>query len=254
MRTSEKIASVELKAEVDLTALSQGGLEVMAEAGREVVDVHRVLAKSGDNLVGELLRNQGNFYEWDHYPPGDVYDHETHGQYYYHAHPVSQRFEGEHGHFHTFLRPKGMPAGVAPAAVPDLVKPTGDNDALSHLIAISMTGAGFPYRLFTVNRWVTGETWYPSAGVIKMLDHFEIDHARPSWPVNRWITALVRLYRPQIEALLKMRDETVAQWQGRQAAKNIFENRDLEVTSYLDIDVEAQIRAIGRILAGRGLV
>src|SRR3546814_14192456 len=68
-----------------------------------------------DNLVGELLKNNGTFYEWDHYPPGDVYDHETHGQYYYHAHAADQRFDGEHGHFHTFVRPKGMPPGVRPA-------------------------------------------------------------------------------------------------------------------------------------------
>src|SRR3546814_7453899 len=76
----------------------------MAAAGAEAVDVHRVLAKTGDNLVGELLKNNGTFYEWDHYPPGDVYDHETHGQYYYHAHAADQRFDGEHGHFHTFVR------------------------------------------------------------------------------------------------------------------------------------------------------
>ena len=248
MRTAEKIESVALTAEFDLRTLPRDELDSMAEAGREVVEAHRILAKTGDNIVGELLREQATFYEWDHYPPGDVYDHETHGQYYYHAHPPAQRFEGEHGHFHTFLRPKGMPADVAPAQVPDFTQPKGDNDALSHLIAISMTGSGFAFRLFTVNRWVTGETWYGSTAVIKMLDHFEIDHARPSWPVNRWITGLVRLYRPQIEALVKMRDETVAEWQGRNAAKNVFEDRDLEVTSYLDIDVEAQIRAVGRIL------
>ncbi|HSR70967.1 MAG TPA: hypothetical protein VLL72_01180, partial [Kiloniellales bacterium] len=81
----------------------------MAEAGRAVVEAHRVLARTGDNVVGELLRDHDTFYEWDHYPPGDVYDRESHAQYYYHAHPPEQRFPGEHGHFHTFLRPKGMP-------------------------------------------------------------------------------------------------------------------------------------------------
>lgn len=248
MRTAENIERVALTAKFEPESLSRAQLEVMAEAGREVVEAHRVLTKTGDNLVGELLRDQGTFYEWDHFPPGDVYDHETHGQYYYHAHPPGQRFEGEHGHFHTFLRPKGMPPGLAPAPVPDAAEPKGDNDALSHLIAISMTQAGFPFRLFTVNRWVTGETWYRCTDVVQMLERFEIDHARPSWPVNRWITALVRLYRPQIEDLIRLRDVTVSDWQGKNAAKNVFEDRDLEVTSYLDIDVQAQIRAIGRIL------
>lgn len=248
MRTGEIIKSVELKSEPSLVPLSRNELEAMAEAGREVVDVHRVLAKSGDNIVGELLRNQGTFYEWDHFPPGDVYDQETHGQFYYHAHPVNQRFDGEHGHFHTFLRPKGMPKTVSPAPVSDYKKPKGDNDALSHLIAISMTGAGLPFRLFSVNRWVTGEIWYVADNVIKMLDNFEIDHARPSWPVNRWITAMLRLYRPQIRELLVMRDRTVASWQAAGSVKNVYEDRDLEVTSFVDVDVDRQVGAVAKAL------
>src|SRR3546814_8384282 len=119
-----------------------------------------------DNLVGELLKNNGTFYEWDHYPPGDVYDHETHGQYYYHAHAADQRFDGEHGHFHTFVRPKGMPPGVRPAPLPGFAAPADPNDALSHLVAIAMTPGGLPFRLFTVNRWVTGEVWYRAEDVI----------------------------------------------------------------------------------------
>ncbi len=248
MRTAEIIKSVELKSEPSLVPFERKELETMAEAGREVVEVLRVLAKTGDNIVGELLRNQGTFYEWDHFPPGDVYDQETHGQFYYHAHPANQRFEGEHGHFHTFLRPKGMPKSVSPASVPDFQKPKGDNDALSHLIAISMTGAGLPLRLFSVNRWVTGEIWYVADDVIKMLEHFEIDHARPSWPVNRWITAMVRLFRPQIRELLEMRDQTVASWQGARSVKNVYEDRDLEVTSFVDIDIDRQVEAIAKAL------
>ena len=96
---------------VDFDALPRARLEAMAEAAEVVVDCHRVLAKSGENMVSELLRGIETFYEWDHYPEGDIYDHETHSQYYYHAHPKEER-PGEHGHFHTFLRPKGMPKGI----------------------------------------------------------------------------------------------------------------------------------------------
>ncbi|MFN4764722.1 DUF6969 family protein, partial [Gillisia sp. Q332] len=113
-----KIQEAALDADFPLEDLPTAQLEDMAEAGAEVMDVHRVLAKTGDNIVGELLKHNGTFYEWDHYPPGDVYDHETHGQFYYHAHASDQRFQGEHGHFHTFVRPRGMPAGIQPAKVP----------------------------------------------------------------------------------------------------------------------------------------
>ena len=108
-RTVEALQSVVVPTLDHFDSLSREELESMAQAGQEIIEIHRILSKTGDNVVGEVLRGQGTFFEWDHYPPGDVYDHETHSQFYYHAHPSKQRFELEHGHFHTFLRPKGMP-------------------------------------------------------------------------------------------------------------------------------------------------
>lgn len=233
-----------VKPDIDLSGVTRARLEDMAEAGHEVANVHRVLAKTGDNVVGEVLRGQGTFFEWDHYPKGDVYDPETHAQYYYHAHASDQRFPGEHGHFHTFMRPRGMPDDVAPADVADYQPPADPNAALSHIIAISMDKHGLPFRLFTVNRWVTGEVWYDGEDVIAMLDHFDIDHTKPSWPVNRWIGAMVRLFRPQIEDLIRKRDATIAAWQAQHPERNVFEDRGLEVTSYVDIAIDDQVAAV----------
>jgi hypothetical protein len=219
----------------------------MLAAGRQILECYRVLRRTKDNVVGEILRGQGVFYEWEHYPKGDVFDHETHSQYYYHGHPVELR-GGEHGHFHTFLRPKGMPPGISPVPLPDYRPPTEDNAALSHLVAISMDRAGHPIRLFTTNRWVTGETWYEADSIIAMLDCFCIDHARPSWPTNIWITNMVRLFRPQIEQLLRQRDAAAAKWEHEHADTNVYEDRRLEITSVLDISVERQIATVTRAL------
>jgi len=229
---------------IDFSALPRDDLQAMAEAAREVVTCQRVLAKTGDNIVGEILRGAGTFYEWRHYPPGDIYDAEFHAQYYYHAHPESERATNEHGHFHTFQRPLGMPAGVKPAPLPDYRPPAGDNDALSHLVGLSMDRAGMPIRLFTTNRWVTGETWYAAEDVVRMLDCFVIDHARPSWPVNRWITALMRLFRPQIVQLLHVRDAEIRRRQAERPGANVYEDRTLEVISEAEISVEDQIARI----------
>ena len=221
----------------------------MAEAGERILECYRILRKSDANVVGEVLRGHGEFYEWDHYPPGDVYDPETHSQFYYHAHPPENRTKKwgvEHGHFHTFLRPKGMPGDAKPADVADLEEPGSDNDALTHFVGVSMNRAGFPIRLFTTNRWVTGETWYSAETVISLLDHFEMDLATPSWPVNIWITSLLRLYRPQIESLLVERDASVEAWKNEHPGENVFEDRDLEITSIIDISVEGQIKRITR--------
>jgi len=223
----------------------------MAQAGAEVERAIAVLAKTGDNVVAEVLRDAKTFYEWEHYPPDDVYDRETHAQFYYHAHPPGERNFAEHGHFHTFLRPRGMPPGLTPARLADYKKPKDRNDALSHIVAISMDTGGRPVRLFTTNRWVTGETWYAARDVIKLIDRFVIGHAQPSWPTNIWITGMVRLFRPQIVALVRERDRAVAAWRARYPRRNVYEDHELEVTSMAPISIAAQIAAVRRALRGR---
>jgi len=234
---------------VDLTEVSTARLEKMAQAAEVVVTCQRVLAKAGANLVGDLLKGEGTFYQMTHYPQGDVYDHETHSQYYYHAHRA-----GEHGHFHLFLRPKGMPDGIKPAQVEDFTAPKDDNEALSHLIAISMDPYGLARSLFSTNRWVTAEYWYKAEDVIALLDHFQIDHAVPSWPVNMWLGAMVQLFYPQICDLLHSRDAELALWKEKNPTKNAFEDRDLEITSEVMISVDDQHAAILAELAKRSVI
>jgi hypothetical protein len=141
-----------------------------------------------------------------------------------------------------------MPKGARPAPNnSDEEWPSG-KDALSHLIAISMDDFGFPMALFTTNRWATAEAWYKAADVIPMIDLFEIDHALPSWPVNRWLTGMLALFQPQIADLIRARDEKVAAWRLTHAATEAWEDRDLEVTSNLEISVEDQIAAVTKAL------
>ena len=238
---SENPAYIDI--EIDFAKLSTDRLKTMVAAGEDVIDCHRVLAKTGDNIVGELIRGVETFYEWDHYPKGDVFDHETHSQFYYHAHPQELR-GGEHGHFHTFVRPLGMPAGILPAPLPDLELPKGDNDALSHIIGISMDPQGVPIRLFATNRWVTGEVWYTAKDVRAILESFAIDVAHPSWPVNRWVTSMIRLFQPQIMKLVEARDRRVAGWAATHPGVDVYEDRDLEVTSAVDISIDDQMAAV----------
>ena len=224
---------------VSLKKLSREQLQTMANAGMQVLECYRVLQKSNSNVVAEVLRGQGEFYELDHYPKGDVYDSETHSQFYYHSHR-----EGEHGHFHTFLREKGMPKDCRPVKQSEANFMKERDDKLSHLIAISMNRAGFPIGLFTTNRWITADNWYTADDVIKMLDRFEMDLAWPSWPVNIWVTAMLRLFCPQIEELVRKRDSTVADWQKKHPEKDAFEDRGCDITSARRISVAAQVRRV----------
>ncbi len=250
-------------------------MEAQAHA---LLDSQRELAASGSSVLAAALGSAQAVYEWQHYPPGDVYDPATHAQYFYHAHPPGERKphgratdgEGrvEHGHFHTFLRARGMPPGARPLVMPELaiadnpaaprapLEPSAprnaegeEADAWCHLVAIAMDAAGKPLRFFTTNRWVTGETWYPAADVAAMLDRFAVAPAEPAPLVNIWVTALLGLYKPQLAELLANRDAAVMAWRRRRRAKvHVFEDRRLEITATLDIDLERQIDLIAATL------
>ncbi len=240
------MTTTQLEQLADVHHLPQEALLAMREAGREINECYRVLKKGGSNVVREIIAGTETFYEWNHYPDGDVYDQETHAQYYYHAHRGT---ENEHGHFHTFLRKKGMPSSCKPVDHPDKSEwPKGD-DALTHFVAISMDSYGFPFRLFSTNRWVTGESWYRSEDVCQLIDRFVIDHAYPSWPANRWISAMFVLFRPEIEALVTERDAVVEAWKHNHEDGDVLEDRDLEITAATAISVEDAITRVEKALA-----
>ncbi|GGX86580.1 hypothetical protein GCM10007160_12400 [Litchfieldella qijiaojingensis] len=214
-----------------LESYSREQLQAMAEAAREALECQRVLKKVGLNLVGEILKGQGKFVQFNHYPDGDVYDRDTGSQYYYHAHR-----EGEHGHFHLFNRPARD-------------NQQGKVKTPTHLIAISMDPWGLPIGLFTTNRWVTGEKWRRADKTLALADAFEIDHAWPSWPVNRWVTAMLRCYRPYLEVLLAHRDREIERLQASQ--DDVFENRDVEVIGQLPIDLPNWSKQLEETLSRR---
>jgi hypothetical protein len=234
----------------------------MERAAADLADCRERLAASRCSILAEIAPDisaldRNELVDWRHYPIGEVYDPASHAQYFYHVHPVDRRPPREHGHFHTFLRAEGMPSGVVPLVLPETavaeVAPPpqgaplkrGARDEVSHLVAISLDAHGEPIRLFTTNRWVTGESWYRAGDVIAMLDRFAITPANPAAVRDRWLVAVMQLFRPQIAALLRQRDETVMARRRRQRA-NVFEDQRLEVTSSLEIDLGAQLAFVAR--------
>ncbi len=216
---------------VGLSDLSPSSLADMAAAARVYLDCRKRLTAAGRTIAEEIA---GDTLETlTHYPPGDVYDPESGSQYYFHVHRPA-----DHGHFHTFLRAGGMPAGLRAAAG----LPQGDErEPLAHLVAIGLDHRGEPGRLFTTNRWVTAETWYAAADVMSMLPRFDIGHGEPTPTANRWIGAVVRLFRPQIAGLLAARDLCIERHRKAGMGDAVLENRRLEITSSVRIDIDAHI-------------
>jgi len=229
-----------------MASLPRDRLKKMMRAGRQVQECHRLLNKTGANVVGQILAHQGEFFQWNHYPKGDVYDRETFSQYYYHAHRGAT---GEHGHFHTFMRAGGIAPGVEPAPYSGAWQRPMGKDAIAHIICISMDANGLPIALFGVNRWVTGETFYRARDVIKLIDRHRIDHTFPCMAANIWISAMLQLFYPQICVLLYQRDAAIELRQKEFPERDIYEDRQLEITSFLPISIEDQIAAIDKAVA-----
>jgi hypothetical protein len=213
-------------------ALSTQTLQKALDAAAEMQACQDALSRGEQNLVSEVLRCQGTFYEMDHYPKGDVYDNLSHSQYYYHAHRSSH---DEHGHFHLFQR---LPDTEMPADASETESDT--HNAAVHLIAVSMNKWGLPTELFTVNRWVTGDNWIPATSVIALLERFSIKHAYPNWAVNRYLTAMLTCYRHQIMSLVRQRDQILnAHMDARSLTlQQALEDRTLEVVTSMTIDLE----------------
>jgi hypothetical protein len=238
--------------------MGRARLQAMLASGMELMAIQQGLANRRSNLVAELLRGQEDFFEHQHYPAGDVFDPDTGAQYYYHAHRNETR---EHGHFHVFQRPHVLPERFEPVrhVKPGIGRcsgheqvgrhwPRGDQ-ALAHIVGIAMDNYGLPVRLFTVNRWVTDETWYAARDVIAMLERFELRHAWPAPDVNRWLNHLLRLYQPEIVELIRRRDAAVEARAKANPRGDALEDRSLEVTATIDVSVERRVRQLRRALA-----
>lgn len=195
-----------------------------AAAAADALAVQWHYASRGRSLAGAALAGARRFVEWTHYPRDDHVDAASGARFYYHAHPAGERAPGEHGHFHLFVPADGEPG------------------AISHLVGISLDAKGLPLRLFTTNRWVTGEAWRDAAILSAQLPQFALRARGPLAPVARWLEAMVHLYDDVVVALLHERDERLA----RDAAA--LEDRSLHIVSQRTVSLPDRL---GRIQALR---
>jgi hypothetical protein len=254
-------------------------LERLAPASR-VTAIETLFAREGLGLMDAIIGPSAAAAPGAHYPPGEVWDHTTHAQWFFHAHEAGDAdghgahgraaLADEYGHFHAFLGVGGMPAGIQPFILPEMamepvtlpVRERGDpgthlsqrdRGRFSHLIGLSVDARCRPIALFTTNRWVTGEVWYRAEDMIRMLDRF-VFRPPPTTPeapvpepdatilVSTWLASTLAVLRPQIVELLTQRDAAVMDWRRRRSRhRHVFEDRRLDVASVIAVDFQAAL-------------
>lgn len=207
------------------------------EAAKTVVEMIVRMAQEARPLMTRILPD-AEATCWEHYPEDDARDSKTRSRWYYHVHPPGDRDPGEHGHFHLFLHRTQMDEPCATMA-----SPAEGEDApahVTHIAGLSIDHHGIPIAWFATNRWVTDEFMYPAATMIAHLDRFNVDQTPEDDAVNRFLTAMVELYRDELAGLLRDRDARIAHLQSQVGAQSVFEF-DNDILATVPIDIDAKI-------------
>ena len=212
------------------------------DAAHTVIETITQMAQEQRQLMLRVLPDGGDSHFWKHYPKGDARDAKTRSRWYYHVHAPGSRDEGEHGHFHLFLHRTQLPKGLEPKVWP----PQGEDCKahVTHLVGLSIDTVGIPRAWFTVNRFVTNEFLFPADVMIEHLPDFNVDETKEDDLVNRFVTAMVALYREEIAELLRQRDARHVELVAKHGEKGYEKESGVEVLSQIPIDLDAKISSL----------
>ncbi len=212
------------------------------DAAHVVIETIMAMASEGRPLMKRVLP-EGEIHYWEHYPDRDARDEKTKSRWYYHVHAPGDRDPSEHGHFHLFLHRTQLDENAVPIVSP---KKKGDDEPVptSHLIALAINNFGIPCQWFATNRWITDEFMYPAETMIAHMDRYNVDDTAEDKTVNRFVTAMVALYRDEIAALLIERDRKLAELGAGPDNPEVYEKGN-DVLAYCMIDLDAKIESLG---------
>lgn len=215
---------------------------LLAYASQVLQAQQQMTTAKGKNIIHYTLQRKRRHQSMAHYPKGDRIDHSTGAQYFYHCH--REDYDSmEHGHFHCFLRYKGIPEHIKPTPLPDWDK--NMDNPMAHLVAISMNCYGQPIRLFTVNRWISYEIWYDAKHINNFIKRYKMTLEDPYWGIlDQWVEGMLHLFAPQIAWLHQKRDEKIKEVQTEKPDGNAYEDHDIEELSSINIDLNQQIQWI----------
>lgn len=214
---------------------NQVGNSEIRQAAVTVVDCIVKMAEEQRPLMLRVLP-EGDVHWWAHYPDDDARDSNTRSRWFYHIHAPGDRDPSEHGHFHLFLHRTQLNDEEVPLAVPE----AGEDAAafVIHIAGLSINHQGVPTGWFATNRWVTDEFMYPAATVIAYLPHYNVDATAEDATVNRFLTAMVTLYREELAEMLQARDQRLQELVAASGTAAYEGGNDILASVPIDLDAK----------------
>ena len=213
------------------------------EAANVVIETITEMASEGRPLMTRVLPDE-DIHWWAHYPDQDARDQETKSRWYYHVHAPGSRDPEEHGHFHLFLHLDQLDGAPESVISPKKKKEDSKLVPVTHLIALAIDQQGIPRQWFTTNFWITDEFMHTAETMIAHLDRYNVDNTKEDKTVNRFVTAMVALYRDEIAELIQERDAKLDQLGACPENMDVYRKGN-DVLSVLDIDLDAKIESLG---------
>ncbi|WP_455198494.1 DUF6969 family protein [Kaarinaea lacus] len=195
----------------------------MPMSAQRLVQCINQFALQESNPVISILPESGLFELNQKYPKPMLSFPGTGLRAYYHSHSYASRPDEENGHFHIFLN------------MDDDLKL--ENEKWSHLAGLAMDSMGQPVRWFTVNHWVTGETWCPADMLNRKLDLLTKKDSRELSLVEQWIKAIIEFYTLSLNQLLEERDRVITKLIQEKNLNAILQDRAIYGLSHRPINL-----------------
>lgn len=192
------------------------------DAAIRVVNCLQKMGEQHSNPVLEILDPLQPFHENQKYPENKLKFNDGVWRAYYHRHAPPYRFENEHGHFHVFHK-------------------VGD-DAWTHIAGLSIDNQGQAQKWFVTNRWVTDELWQETENIALFFN--EEPELKGVSLVERWLHAMVLLFRSELQQLLTQRDRKVAQLARNTSLESVLNDRDHYILAEQNIDLKDKLNSV----------
>lgn len=159
-----------------------------------------------EHLIGQ---STGSWLQHRRYPEGTAEDPGSGQSWYYHAHrressSLSRDGQLEHGHFHTFVDAAAIDPHAEPIASTN--RQRSRLDCVAHIVGLSIGENGLPLRLFALSRRASDEMMFPAEALMPHLQSFWASSDVPHALTGRWLSAVLRLFEPEVAWLLAQRE------------------------------------------------